>query len=404
MANETPLDSTPSVNGLNQQDNVGGAKGIKDVDAVADPTRRKLLKKIALLTIGAAVGSSLTKIFSLTAPQTPTPTESPSPSPAPTETPTPTIGETETAQPQPPLPDLSIYSPENVAIPDPSLYSKEEAAIIMDIEATYNINIFSVQQAREYAHRYLSGDQVTELGIDNWQDTKVGFDMEQLILLRELVSYMPKVILLPIYPQRFGIILRENDLKDLDGHVLSGQEVPRTRMIETKKDGINPKDRKGTFSLLIHEASHSWDEVLKNIAWLRVRDILGDKNLAELPDMKAYFANKQGLRSNYPKFTDVQKAALSTFSSFVPGQMYGEGIAGLSQLYVDGYLSFMNAVGPILDGNGYLSSDYVGNIDNADALLKKYPKAQAIYDYYKQLFFGGMEYDAELLHNIQYGS
>jgi hypothetical protein len=46
----------------------------------------------------------------------------------------------------------------------------------------------------------------------------------------------------------------------------------------------------------------------------------------------------------------------------------------------------------------------VGNIDNADALLKKYPKAQAIYDYYKQLFFGGMEYDAELLHNIQYGS
>src|ERR1035437_128577 len=208
------------VNEIPPEDNVVGTQEIKDVDVVADPTRRRLLTGIAWLAVGATVGSTLTnftKIFNSTAPQalkTPDPTESSSSSSSPTEKPTPTVGETETAEPQPTLGDLSIYSPEKVAVPDSSIYSPEKAAIIMDIEATYNINIFSVQQAREYAHRYLPSEQVADLGIDNWQDTKVGFNKEQFILLRELLSYMPKVLLTPKYPQRFGIILRENDLKD----------------------------------------------------------------------------------------------------------------------------------------------------------------------------------------------
>jgi hypothetical protein len=299
---------------------------------------------------------------------------------------------------EPTLPDLSIYSPDHLAIPDPTLYSPEEAAIIMEIEAKYNINIFTVQQAREYAHRYLSNGVIQTIGIDSWQDTKVGFNKEQLIELKQLLNYMPQELLVPIYPQRFGIILRGDDFKD------AGEAYYGSRMIGVGKDTINLSDRKGTFSLLAHEETHSLDAALKEISWLRVKDILGDKDLADLADMKAYFANKQGLSSNYSKFSDDQKGALATFSSFVPGQEFAEGIAGLSQVYVNGYESFMNAVGPLLDGNGYTSSDYPGYITDTNSLSKTYPKAQALYDYYKQVFFEGKEYDAILLVYIKNGS
>jgi len=300
--------------------------------------------------------------------------------------------------PNPTLPDLSIYSPENVAIPDSSLYSPEEAAIITEIEAKYNINIFTVQQAREYAHKYLSNDEIQTIGIDSWQDTKVGFDKEQLIELEQQLNYVPRELLVPVYPQRFGIILRGDDFK------LGGDAVEFTRMMAIGKGGINLQDRKGTFSIFIHEAAHLYDAALKEIPWIRVKELLGDKDFADLADMKAYFADKQGLSSNYSEFNDDQKGALATFSSFVPGQEFVEGIAGIAQVYVNGYESFMNAVGPLLDGDGYTSSDYPGYITDTNLLLKTYPKAQALYEYYKQIFFGGKEYDAILLTYIKNGS
>jgi hypothetical protein len=411
MANDTLPDSAQTTEGLDEQTKVGDAKKIGGDDVISPPpTAQRIFSRRTLLKRGlqgAVAFTALSKVVDvlgslIATPQTPTLTESPKPSPSPTVSPIPTIGETETAEPQPTLGDLSIYSPENVAIPDSSLYSPEEAAIIMDIEATYGINIFSVQQAREYAHRYLSNDEIQTIKIDSWQDTKKGFNKEQLILLRDLLSYVPKVLLTPKYPQRFGIILRGDDL-EAAGDV--GAVVGFTRMICVGKDTINLSNRMETFSFYIHELTHSYDLSLGEIPWLNVEYILGNKNFGDLPDMKAYFAHKGGTPSSvYSTFTPVQKAALATFSSFAlvpPGQEFIEGIAGIASLYVNGKESFMNAVGPLLDGDGYTSSDYQGYITDVDILLKKYPKAYDLYLDYKYTFFGLMEYDETLLKAIK---
>lgn len=137
-----------------------------------------------------------------------------------------------------------------------------------------------------------------------------------------------------------------------------------------------------------------------------VRDVLGDKDFTNFPYVQDYFANKQGLPlldpEAYAKLTDTQRAALATFSSFIPGQSYAEGIGGLAQLYVNGWMDFMNAVGPFTDGNGYDSS-YVYNADYK-TLTIKYPKAQALYDLYKAMFFGNQEFLPQLVREIREGT
>ena len=164
-----------------------------------------------------------------------------------------------------------------------------------------------------------------------------------------------------------------------------------------------------TFSLLIHERMHGLDAASNWFVWSNIKDILGNKDLSTLPYMQDYFTEKQwppdALRGStgYDALTEQQQAALATFSSFIPGQSFAEGVAGLGQLYVCGFADFMNAVGPLLDGNGYSSSN--SYIRDTVKLIQKYPKAEELYSLYKSMFFEGQEYNSpQLLSDIANGS
>jgi hypothetical protein len=301
---------------------------------------------------------------------------------------------------RPPLPAINIGE---TTFPQPaetqltSVYSPESATKIKAIEAKYNINIFTVQEARAYAHQNFSPQTVKDMGIDSYKDTKVGFSDEQLSLLDEMLSYMPKHFYEPVDGQKFGIILRGDDF------TFAGESNNGTRMICIGKDGVNPSDRNGTFSLLIHEGTHGLDATSNYFIWANVKDILKGSSFADLNDFDAYFASKQGLPSDYARFRDDQKAALATFSSFLLGQSLSEGIAGLSQLYVRGRVEFINAVGPLSDNGGYESADASIQIEDPNILAQKYTKATALYDLYKQMFFEGKEYDPQLVVQIDFG-
>jgi len=259
-----------------------------------------------------------------------------------------------------------------------------------------------VQEARAYAHQNLPSAEVQAMGIDNWENTTVGFSDEQIVLIGQLMQYMPKHFYEPLNGLKFGIILRAGDFK------YAGESYTGSRMIGVGKDDIDLENREGTFSLFVHEDTHALDASSNEFIWSNIKDILGDKDFSNLPYMQDYFTLKQapgGAASDaYASLTDAQLTALGTFSSFIPGQSFAEGIAGFSQLYVLGPVAFLNAVGPFTDGSGYGSS-YKYTSDLLSLEFQKYPKAFAIYNLYKNMFFEGKEYyDVQLQHDIQYGS
>lgn len=273
----------------------------------------------------------------------------------------------------------SIAQGESPAVRDFPLYTPEQTTKIQEIEAKYNINIFTVQQARVYAHQTLSSDEVQALGIDNWEDTSIGFSDSQLDTLSEVLSYLPENFYGPIKGKQFGIILRGEDFKED-----AGEAYTVANMIGVGDGGINPANKPGDLSLLGHERMHLLSAADPTIQQ-RIEDILGDRAFIRLPEVRAFFENRDGVSSDYTQFNADQQAALATFSSFAPGQSFGEGISGLAQLYLDGEQRFVSCVGPIADGGGYSEAN---NYLSVAQLVAKYPKAAALYDLYKTIFKG----------------
>jgi len=169
------------------------------------------------------------------------------------------------------------------------------------------------------------------------------------------------------------------------------------KMIGFQYECINP-DSGGTRSLVVHEIMHSYDDAKKQVLWGKVDAILGDKSYLKLKDFDFKDVDFDNLfkthiiGSDNVGYTNIFaiNGALATLKSFAPDQSFGEGIAGLAQVYAAGKENFYLSIGPLLDGNGYDGFDK--NQLASKNLEEVFPKTHALYELYKQEVFQGKEY------------
>jgi len=267
-----------------------------------------------------------------------------------------------------------------------------------EVEQKYNINIFSVGEAREYvAQNFDSYEFFVSLQMDKWQETDQVFSMDQLKLLDDMFANLPKRFYAPVNNKKYTIILRGNDFGN------AGETYGETGMIGLGARWIDPSNKEESFSLLVHESMHRQDglftgeeidtktwAILKEQSYLKLKDL----SFADRNDLLTQTVDplKDGTLTKNDKV-----GALLTLKSFDQDRYsFSEGIAGFAQRYVTGYERFMRAFGPLLDGDGY-DDDASENLSVAD-FISRYPRSQALYALYKAEIFDGKEYDKNTLN------
>lgn len=258
-----------------------------------------------------------------------------------------------------------------------------------ELEQKYGINIYTQKEVF---------DQKLSPGFDGDPNREDKFDVEQIQLLDEFFSYLTPSFYQPRKGVGYGLVKMGPEFK------YAGESYSDSGLIGLTPGGIDPKHPEGSFSLLVHESAHRFDFLTDGFLRGEVEEILRNNDYLSLPD----FADAQkydvdrlvrmlgvgGLEG------DDTNGALGTLGSFAPGQSYVEGIAGLAQLYVKGRDRFLEALGPLLDGKGFLSREYQSFSGD---LSSQFPTAQRLYDLYKGRVFDGKEYDG-IQYKLRYGS
>lgn len=279
------------------------------------------------------------------------------------------------------------------------------------LEITDSVSLEILQKKQEIEQRYgivlmSKQDPLTQaleenapVKVDNWT-------INQLSIMDGVLSLMPSSLLKPINGIELKIFI--GNIEGQCSAECLGLEYKESRTVGFKKELVREDNKDGLFSLGIHEFTHGLYNVTNHSLLPEVNQILGDKTFLKLKEFKeikgepvgnsnlAVFILDSALRFKkidpflIQKFVD-QQMAVRTLASFAPSKNFGEGIAGLSQIYILGKERFLKALGPVLDGSGYDNNEDTSN-PTIEGLMQKYPKAEALYKLYENLVFGGKEY------------
>lgn len=248
---------------------------------------------------------------------------------------------------------LTIPTPDNT--PDAEAAENEASNLIAEIKRKYNVELITQADAR-----------VSE----NGNPSESEWTLPQLMLMDELLSYVPKHLLdlgigvnTKIFTGSFSTICECKGVMYGDSGTIGLNE----NLFE------NPRHKGKVYFVLIHELIHKNDFLTKDAIHPKLKEIIGEPSIL------------QGKLIKSPALTALQEdtaLAHRAFDSLTDeSEHFVEGVAEMGRLYVRGYERFMNAVGPILDGE---KEDL-----EISSLKEAYPKTQEFYNAFKYTLFGG---------------
>lgn len=245
----------------------------------------------------------------------------------------------------------------------------ERAIYEKTIEEEYGVSLVGMREGYEKA----------DIKFDEFDEKSVGprppvrWTMKELRGIDTVLNLLPTKLIEPIDGKNLTMFSADYIDTDCD---CAGASYGETGVVGFAQGSIGDEDIEGNLSLVVHELMHRLDALTKHEIDAKVREILGDSD----------FLNSEFMKT-HNQLSDIDMFdARRTLGSFAPYESFDEGIAGFSQIYVKGYERFMNALGPMIDGNKDV--ELIG----ADLSLN-YPKTQNIYKIYQEFVFDGKEYD-----------
>lgn len=258
-------------------------------------------------------------------------------------------------------------------------------ASIAEVEQKYGIDILTQKQA--YSILGLKYDENDPRSVGN--RPPIRWSQEQVDLLDQILSHAPPEFYKQWGRNKLGIFIGDFGTdcacSGITAKTLTGDRI----LIGIQADTMRASDKEDTFSTVIHELVHRYDDFTKQSTWSEIKTILGDQSYLTLPEFQTPDSESfSSLGASMEKWYAVK--ALKSFADEGGHDVFREGVAMGAELYVKGKVRFLKALGPLLDNGGY--SQHASRITDAD-LEKTYPKTLAFYNLYERDFFGELEYD-----------